>query len=69
VIASGSAFSALVSPCRPLLIALCTALAVGLAMANLLQMRGYIMGAIPFDQTTWDIFRRFWATAVGLPQR
>jgi hypothetical protein len=68
-IAAGSIFSYLVTVRRPLLLCLCAALTIGLATINLVQMHGYMVGTIPFDETTWEIYRRFWMHAVGLREQ
>jgi hypothetical protein len=69
VIATGSIVGYLASARRPLLPWLCAALTLGLATVNLIQMRGYMVGTIPFDGTTWESYKHFWMSTVGLPEQ
>jgi hypothetical protein len=59
VIAAGSAF-ALLQMARPLITVSARWLAIGLAVVNSLQTYGYIAGKIPFDESTWTTYNRFW---------
>jgi hypothetical protein len=59
VIATGSAF-ALLQTASPSLVKLSRVIAIGLAVVNLGQMYGYMANKIPFDETTWDKYQRFW---------
>jgi hypothetical protein len=61
IVATASAVAVLLRNRTSWLRAACAASAVCLAALNLVQMRGYITGGIPFDQTTWEIYKRFWA--------
>jgi hypothetical protein len=68
-IATSSLVGYLTSARRPLLPWLSAALAITLATVNLVQMRGYMVGTIPFDETTWESYKRFWMRTVGLPEQ
>jgi hypothetical protein len=68
VITTGSVFSYLVTVRRPSLLCLCAVLTIGLATVNLVQMHGYIVGTIPFEGTTWKIYKGFWMSTLDLVQ-
>lgn len=64
--ATGSAISGLLAIGRPLLLYLSTLVATGLATVNLVQMHGYIVHEIPFDNTTPKLYGQFWLNTIGL---
>jgi hypothetical protein len=67
-ISTASAFAFLIALRRPLLPWPCAIVAVALATINLLHMRGYMVGTMPFDHVTWETYKRFWIDSTGLPR-